>query len=323
MEQIRNYVDAMFSSLPQTPDMDRMKAEMLCNLEEKYNALLSEGKNRYEVIGIILDSIGTVDDLREDTLIRESTPAREFIPMQESLPVQEFTPTQEQCEEYRSFKKKYSIAIACAVGLFIMSPVSYLIFAENEESAFTFLPMFLLIATGVGLCIYWESLNEYYQKAFGFGEKHRKMLISPNDPILKEYKDCKVKNGFTIAFAVALFILSPAINLIANEKSDQSTAGIILMFLCIAIGVILCILSGSREDYFKDSFPTLQEYEHQPAEENRFTGLFSGVIFLLATVFYLYIGFTKDLWHPGWIIFPICGILTGIVAMIEEFVRKQ
>ena len=40
MEAIRNYVEALFATLPQNADTRRIKADMLANLEEKYHALL-------------------------------------------------------------------------------------------------------------------------------------------------------------------------------------------------------------------------------------------------------------------------------------------
>ena len=46
MEAICNYVEALFASLPQNADTQRIKDDMLANLEEKYQALLAEGKTR-------------------------------------------------------------------------------------------------------------------------------------------------------------------------------------------------------------------------------------------------------------------------------------
>ena len=46
MEAIRNYVEALFAALPQREDVLRVKADMLANLEDKFNTLLDEGKTR-------------------------------------------------------------------------------------------------------------------------------------------------------------------------------------------------------------------------------------------------------------------------------------
>ena len=39
METIRNYIEALFATLPQNADTQRIKADMLSNLEESITAL--------------------------------------------------------------------------------------------------------------------------------------------------------------------------------------------------------------------------------------------------------------------------------------------
>ena len=66
MEAIRNYVEALFAALPQREDVLRVKADMLANLEDKFNALLDEGKNEAEATGLVIASIGSAEELREE-----------------------------------------------------------------------------------------------------------------------------------------------------------------------------------------------------------------------------------------------------------------
>lgn len=44
----------------------------------------------------------------------------------------------------------------------------------------------------------------------------------------------------------------------------------------------------------------------------------AGAIMLTATAVYLVLGFTQNLWHPGWVVFPIGGILCGIVESLKK-----
>lgn len=37
----------------------------------------------------------------------------------------------------------------------------------------------------------------------------------------------------------------------------------------------------------------------------------------LAAMVYLILGFTQELWHPGWIIFPIVAIITAFIERIR------
>lgn len=44
----------------------------------------------------------------------------------------------------------------------------------------------------------------------------------------------------------------------------------------------------------------------------------AGAIMLTATAIYLVLGFTRNLWHPGWVVFPIGGIICGIVESLKK-----
>ena len=44
----------------------------------------------------------------------------------------------------------------------------------------------------------------------------------------------------------------------------------------------------------------------------------SSVIMLTCTIAFLIMGFLGGLWHPGWVVFPVGGILCGIVSVITE-----
>ena len=43
METIKNYLESMFASMPNTPEVRKAKAELLQMMEDKYNELISEG----------------------------------------------------------------------------------------------------------------------------------------------------------------------------------------------------------------------------------------------------------------------------------------
>ena len=64
MEAIRNYVEALFAALPQREDVLRVNADMLANLEDKFNALRDEGKHEDEADGLVIASHGYAPELR-------------------------------------------------------------------------------------------------------------------------------------------------------------------------------------------------------------------------------------------------------------------
>ena len=92
----------------------------------------------------------------------------------------------------------------------------------------------------------------------------------------------------------------------------------------IAAGVALCILSGRQDDYYKQLFALGSNEANDTDDENyAVTALFSAIAFPIATVIYLLIGLLWNLWHPGWIIFAVCGALASAIAGIEYYRHRK
>ena len=60
-----------------------------------------------------------------------------------------------------------------------------------------------------------------------------------------------------------------------------------------------------------------QESIHPERKKFRSLGkMISTIIMFSATAIYLLLGFVWELWHPGWVVFPMGGILCGIISAI-------
>ncbi len=66
METIRDYLNNMFSKYPSTPEILRAKNELGQMMEDKYNELIAEGKNKNEAIGTVISEFGDVNELIAD-----------------------------------------------------------------------------------------------------------------------------------------------------------------------------------------------------------------------------------------------------------------
>ena len=66
MEAIREYLNNLFMSLPETPEVLRAKAELLEMMEDKFEELVSEGKTEKEAIGIVISEFGNLQELAEE-----------------------------------------------------------------------------------------------------------------------------------------------------------------------------------------------------------------------------------------------------------------
>lgn len=126
--------------------------------------------------------------------------------------------------------------------------------------------------------------------------------------------------------------------------SRAAFVGVILAgFACLAVGVFFFIYGGVVWDGYRkkvvsrsmkraDRFLTDEEKEdinavleerdalraiaREDEQDNSLAGKLSSVIMVLATVAFLLLGFLGGLWHPGWVVFPVGGILCAVVGVI-------
>ena len=149
MEAIRNYVEALFAA----------------NLEDKFNALLDEGKNEAEATGLVIASIGSAQELRSELdLDTESA----------EIPSESASKTVDPAlaEEYRQYQERKHVLIAVAVALFILAPFVQNLFSSilSIDAIGTFL-FFVMVAAGVVICILATRRNAYYRELFGLSRE--------------------------------------------------------------------------------------------------------------------------------------------------------
>ena len=70
METIKNYLETMFSTLPNTYEVQKAKKELAQMMEDKYTELINDGKTDNEAVGIVISEFGNLDELAEDLGIK-------------------------------------------------------------------------------------------------------------------------------------------------------------------------------------------------------------------------------------------------------------
>lgn len=63
MDTIKNYLDNMFSTLPQNNEIQRARAELEAMMEDKYNELKEEGASENEAVGAVISEFGNIDEV--------------------------------------------------------------------------------------------------------------------------------------------------------------------------------------------------------------------------------------------------------------------
>lgn len=138
MEAIREYLNNLFMSLPETPEVLRAKAEFLEMMEDKYEELIQEGKTEKEAIGTVISEFGNLEELAEElgidiylkkeTKDPETNTEKSGAEQKNSEPAgAEKTRTVycwglEEARDYISYAWKHAEYIAIAVFLCICAP---------------------------------------------------------------------------------------------------------------------------------------------------------------------------------------------------------
>lgn len=85
METIKNYLENMFSHLPNTPEVQKAKYELYQMMEDKYNELISEGRSNNEAIGIVISEFGNLDELADSLGIKSFVDPGQAMPAAKTL----------------------------------------------------------------------------------------------------------------------------------------------------------------------------------------------------------------------------------------------
>lgn len=157
MDLIRNYIEALFSTLPKTREVVDMKCGLLEHLEETYERLRSEGKSEAEAAGLALSGIGTAAEIRSELGLPDETEA----------PAVETEAEAKLRTEYFAFKKKQALAVAVAIGLFILAPLTVILLGDAGFGGASLAPFFVCIAVAVGLLVYHGIQDTKFREALG------------------------------------------------------------------------------------------------------------------------------------------------------------
>lgn len=132
---LRNYVEELFSGTIPSKKAVELKEEMIQNLTEKYNDLLSEGKNPEAAFNIAIAGIGDISYLLKDLEKDSVNP-----------------------EVIEAYRQKSAMMTSIAIMLYILSVVPLIVLAAlfhgPSAAIIGVVIMFIFIAAATGLLIY-------------------------------------------------------------------------------------------------------------------------------------------------------------------------
>ena len=319
MNILKTYIDNVFTSLPNTKEVNKMKEDLLLNMEEKYHELKNSGKTENEAIGIVISEFGNIEELASELGVNIEPKENDVVEV-----------TIDEAKEYLSVTKKMGRLIALGVFLCIVAPALLVLTFENIDSnlfgdlgsIFGIAILLVLVAIGVGLFIYSGVTLEKYKYL-------KKDFIVSNS--VKEYikiEERKHERNFVVSLiiSVTMFILSPVTLIVFSALNDKSgvetysiNLGISILLFLVALGCFLIIKSGMVKDSFNvllqtGDYSKKKKFPSQKAE--KLTGAIAGLYWPLVFIAYLLWSFIGGAWGISWLIWPIAGILFGGIASI-------
>lgn len=274
-----------------------------------------------ELFGVSTDYL-LKDSLEQTEIVQESadeTAAR--------------TISMEEANNFLRIKEENSRRVALGVTLCILSPVILILLSGaqafgkiswSEETAvgIGLVVLMLMILPAVGLFIISNlriSRYEYLEKEpietlYGVTgmvrEKKERFQQTHNRYLLIGILLC-------VASVIPVFL-----TMITGRETFGGVIGIASVLVLVAIGVLLIIrvsiIWGSYQMLLEE-----EEYSRQSKENQKRYGYISGVYWSVVTAAYLAWSFIGKSWDISWIIWPIAGVLFGVIAVIVNALKKR
>lgn len=315
MKTIRDYLESLFLGVADSPHKEQLKADLLANMEDRYNELIAEGKGEHEAIGITITEFGSIDELIENGTVQQETPEPDFDSWHDAI-------SREEALDFLEVYRKSALKVGLGV-LFCIIAVAQLIFLAMMGSEF--LGLFLLmpiIAIGVAFFI-------VAGMAF---TKVNKTLDDRPIPRNIAQMVAELKNNFSRSFALSitlgvLTIIFSVGFVFLGDYMGITDAGVSMMLLGVGFGVTLLVYGGVVQGSFEKltNGRIFVADEDSPGPRARQASnlpplikFINGFYWPLILVLFFVGGFVFDAWAISWLVFPIGGILQSSIESAFE-----
>lgn len=209
---------------------------------------------------------------------------------------------------YNRHMNRYSIMVSSAVALIIFSVAIIASLDGIVSEAVTSIILFVLIGIAVYILIIAGISHQYYRRRY------------PDiDNFYTEEQHANFNRIFAIAIAsgVSLIVFSLCLNIWLEYTvipySEQISGGVFL--LCTAVAVGIFTFFGMQKDKY-DIGKYNQENRPEVPGKKHLASKLCGVIMLLATALFLFLGLSFDMFRSAAVIYTVAGIFCGIVCLL-------
>lgn len=194
---------------------------------------------------------------------------------------------------------------------FILAGVFAMLIMIFLEVAYPFYLSVLLGATAIGVAIFIIADSKKKAARLNVGDEQRNAFLV---------------NATILALGVAVLIVSSLAIMFGNYFDVESKYYLVGFFLILLAGLLLVvfpalktenILRISRANKIAQNVDP-EQYKVYVRSKSRVKHLAGSILMPLAVIIYLVLGFVFNKWHPGWVVFPIAALLTGIISSVAE-----
>lgn len=233
----------------------------------------------------------------------------------------------EEANRFLSAKQKSAKQIAIGVFLCIMAAVPIMVAGMMGEETLGLPIAFVLVGVLVAVAVGLFMLSDFQHKCFEWIEKDAFDMAYGVHGMVQERLQAfmprfiaQIAIGVMLCIAsVALFMLSGALEGPVNlGENGGPIAGIMI----VAVAVFLFVNAGVMRGGYSC---LLQEEDYSPAKkahERRMQPI-AGIYWLIITASYLGYSFWTMEWHRSWIIWPIAGMVYGVIYLVMEVVWNR
>ena len=328
METILNYLNNMFLNLPETAEVKRAKEELAAMMEDKYNELLTDGKSDNEAVGIVISEFGNLQELAEEIGLEDILNQEHAVKLKKEKIIDD-----NEANAYMEAIKTTAGKIGIATMICIWSPILMIILGGMQEAgmgvtdvilACIGVPVLLgMIAIAVAIFI----INGMKLTKYDYLKKEPFTLSKSLDAKLKALEE-EINAGFVarIVIGVVLCILAVIPVIVFSTIYDNSdliaSITVAILLAIISVAVYLFITAGMNYDCIK-ILRQENEYAKSNKQNQKLVDIVASIYWPIMVCIYLGWSFITMNWGFTWIVWPIAGVLFGVIAAVCNIIKPD
>jgi len=325
MEAIKSYLNNMFTNMPSTQEVVRAKEELGQMMEDKYTELRQQGKTENEAVGAVISEFGNLEELGAQLGIAPQVTASldpENIIAMDGDQVNRYL--QDNRETSTRIGLGVAMCILAAMPLILVTGLAEYIGLEEKQAAAIGIGILLLT---VGVAVYLFIVNGMRAEKYEDLEKHPVSLHESVAAMIREKQEAfrpvfarKVATGVLMIILGAGFVAVTGV--LSPGGSPLPIAAVVVLLGLVALAVYQFITSGMQQEAYEILLNT-GDYTKSRRKGNEIMERFGGFYWTLVTIGYLAWSFTSFNWGFTWIVWPIAGMLYGLISAILGAVKQK